>query len=129
MSNPAFATNEDGSAKDAAAYRAALLADPEKVKKLQVRRPLPVGRGRCAPAAASRTAVQRVTAEPLRCCSCGSSGARAEPSVSPVSGRVVSPRQADAELSEALLGGDLNKMQETLRKARRRSRAHHAARA
>lgn len=36
MRNPAFELNEDGSAKDPAAFRAALLADEQRVKKLQV---------------------------------------------------------------------------------------------
>jgi hypothetical protein len=35
--NPAFELNDDGSAKDPAAFRAALLADEQRVKKLQVR--------------------------------------------------------------------------------------------
>ena len=33
----AFETNEDGSAKDPSAYRAALMADPAKMKAIQVR--------------------------------------------------------------------------------------------
>ena len=37
MTNPAFSLNEDGSATDPAAFRAALKADSERVKKLQVR--------------------------------------------------------------------------------------------
>jgi hypothetical protein len=34
--NPVFELNDDGSAKDPAAFRAALLADEQRVKKLQV---------------------------------------------------------------------------------------------
>ena len=35
MADAAFAQNADGSAKDPAAFRAALQADPERVKELQ----------------------------------------------------------------------------------------------
>jgi hypothetical protein len=37
MTNPAFNLNEDGSAVDPAAFRAALKADSERAKKLQAR--------------------------------------------------------------------------------------------
>jgi|APGre2960657444_1045066.scaffolds.fasta_scaffold02192_3 hypothetical protein len=70
-SNPAFAINEDGSAKDAGAYRAALLADPEKVKAIQAR---PEARPRRAAACASPPGAQLV---PLWRCHVGGAGAEA----------------------------------------------------
>ena len=60
-SNP-FAVNTDGSAKDPASYAAALRADPERIKALQVR-PFSRGVGRQAASRARCAAARHAAAQ------------------------------------------------------------------
>ena len=147
MTNPAFNLNEDGSAVDPAAFRAALKADSGRAKKLQVcpcratlrgRLPVavPVPPLRPWPSAlllhssAEQLAVHAlVTRARARRRPRGAAAASCDDSTAPESRRVslLTPRSRDArqevpELAHALLESDLDVMQAALRKVRARRR-------
>ena len=130
-SNP-FAVNTDGSAKDPAAYGAALRADPERIKALQVRLfpEAKRGLGRQAASRARCAAARHATAQGRvmwrhACVAAWTRGigavCGAQRGCALTRRCRVAPAlraQSDPELSAALLGDDMTLFQHTLRKAR-----------